>query len=164
MIAKTVPVEEKIKWVIDRLVGLQCTIAFAESVTGGYLAHKFAITEGSGKVFLGSLICYHPALKEKMLDVPAELIAQCTAESADVTVKMVEGLMKTVRPDIGVAITGLCSPGGSESDAKPVGTIFVAISFKGQIYSKRYLNKGQPKEIVHKAVEEIADELFRLLA
>lgn len=157
-------VDEKIKMVIDQLVKKDFTIAFAESVTGGYLAHKFAIAEGSGQVFLGSLVCYNPSLKEGLLDVPSELIEQCSAESEDVTVKMVEGLMKTVQPDIGVAITGLCSPGGSETPTKPVGTIFVAFANKEIVFSKRYLNDGTPEQIVALAVEEIADELLHLLA
>jgi nicotinamide-nucleotide amidase len=157
----------KLEKLVRLLVEQKQTIAFAESMSAGFLAYRFSTVEGSGEVFLGSLVCYQPALKTSLLKVPQALIQEYSAESMAVTVSMAEGLMNLVAPSIGVAITGLCSPGGSECEEKPVGTVFVVFSQQRQqetiSWSRRYLFKGSAERIVEQTVEHITDELMRHL-
>src|ERR1700712_3639338 len=91
------------------------TIAFAESATAGWLCSEFALTEESGRVLKGGIVCYDADLKVSLLGVSRELIGQFTPESMEVTREMAYGLKKLIPSDIQVTITGLTTPGGSET-------------------------------------------------
>src|SRR5690606_25419755 len=108
----------------------ELTIAFAESVTVGALSYKLGLMPEIGKVFKGSLICYDGKIKEKYLGVTSQMIEEYTPESAEVTLQMAKGLKNFFNADISVAVTGLSDSGGSESESKPVGTVFFNIFFK----------------------------------
>ncbi|MBC7391526.1 MAG: CinA family protein [Opitutaceae bacterium] len=154
----------KVSQVIKMLSANNLKIAFAESVTGGYLSYQYSIAEGSNAVYLGSMVCYNPIIKQKLLQVDPKLIEQFTAESKEVTEKMLDGLMHIIHPDIGVAVTGLCSPGSSETQSKPVGTVFFAISYNLETFHYRFENSGSPEKIVHQTVEEISEALIDILS
>src|ERR1700712_1922477 len=87
------------------------TISFAESATAGWLCSEFALTEESGKVLKGGLVCYDAELKVQLLKVPKDLIAEFTPESLEVTRAMAYGLMELIPSDIQITVTGLTSPG-----------------------------------------------------
>ncbi len=61
------------------------TISFAESATAGWLCSEFALTEQSGKVLKGGIVCYDADLKVSLLGVPRELFDKYTPESMEVT-------------------------------------------------------------------------------
>src|SRR4051812_18653947 len=117
--------ERKISECSKLMAGQGLTIAFAESATAGWLCSEFALTEESGKVLKGGLACYDADLKVSILGVPKALIDQFTPESMEVTREMAYRLAKLIPSDIQVTVTGLTTPGGSETPEKPVGTMFV---------------------------------------
>ena len=148
----------KVSQVVKMLSANNLKIAFAESVTGGYLSYQYSIAEGSGAVYLGSMVCYNPEVKQKLLQVDPKLIDQCTAESKEVTEKMLDGLMHILHPDIGVAVTGLCAPSLSETSEKPVGTVFLpyhttlkhfTTGLKMQVRQKRLYTRLLKKYLRH---------------
>ncbi|WDF54161.1 CinA family protein [Mucilaginibacter sp. KACC 22063] len=132
------------------------TIAFAESATAGWLCSEFALAEDSGKVLKGGLVCYDASLKEKILGIPHELIEQYTPESKEVTEELAKRLGNLIEADIHVGVTGLTSAGGSETEEKPVGTIFLAVLVKGKMTSERYIFDGECEDIIHKAIQAAA--------
>ncbi len=142
----------------------ELTIAFAESVTVGALSYRFGLMPQIGKIYKGSLVCYDGQIKEKYLGVTRQMIEEYTPESAEVTLQMVKGLRDFFNADISVAVTGLSNSGGSESESKPVGTVFFNILFKGKFHPFRKLYTGSPKEIIDKAVEDIFFEISRVIA
>lgn len=148
---------------ISLLSAKNLTISFAESVTTGALCLKFGIVPNSGKVFKGGLVCYDGDLKLKYLAVTQEMVDEFTPESAEVTEQMAKGLKKFIGADISVAVTGLCSAGGSECAGKPVGTIFTNILINDKHYPLRKVFSGNPEEIVNFAVEDIINEINKLL-
>lgn len=148
---------------IDLLINKKLTIAFAESVTSGALCYKFGIYPNSGQVFKGGLVCYDGDLKLKYLNVTQEMVDKFTPESAEVTEQMAIGLSDFIDTDISVAVTGLCSPGGSECVGKPVGTIFTSILYKNQHYPFRKVFSGNQDEIVSFAIEDIINEINKLI-
>ncbi|HWD88595.1 MAG TPA: nicotinamide-nucleotide amidohydrolase family protein [Mucilaginibacter sp.] len=133
------------------------TIAFAESATAGWLCSEFALTPESGTVLKGGIACYDASLKESLLGVPHEYIKRYTPESQEVTDEMATRLNNLISSDIQVAITGLTTPGGSETAEKPVGTMFISIMIKGKLVSARRLFHGSCEEIIHQTIRAAAD-------
>lgn len=136
---------------VKELQNQKLTIAFGESVTCGIAAHTFTKVKGTTDIFRGSLICYHPSTKIHALNVPPQLIDKYTAESREVTDVMAEQLSNLFDADIFVAITGLAAAGGSETNVKPVGTIFIAAYYRKKLYSLKKLFRGSPLVIKEKA-------------
>jgi len=155
--------EDSILKCIELLSDKKLTISFAESVTTGALCHKFGIVPNSGEVFKGGIVCYDGDIKLKYLGVSKEIVDKYTPESAEVTEQMAKGLKNFLNADISVAVTGLCSVGGSESEGKPVGTIFTNILYNGKHHPLRKVFAGSPKEIVDFAVDDIINEIIQIL-
>lgn len=135
------------------------TIAFAESATAGWLCSEFALIPESGTVLKGGITCYDASLKVDLLKVPQELIDSFTPESMEVASEMAYRLAALIKSDIQVAVTGLTTPGGSETPEKPVGTMFVFALIKGEPVSFRRVFKGSCEEIIHQTIEATAELL-----
>src|ERR1700709_129968 len=140
------------------------TVAFAESATAGWLCSEFALTEESGKVLMGGIACYDADLKVKLLKVPQELIDEFTPESMEVTREMAYRLRELIDSDIQVTVTGLTTPGGSETPEKPVGTMFVFALIKDKKASFRKVFSGSCEDVIHQTIEATADMLARELS
>jgi len=135
------------------------SIAFAESATAGWLSSEFALTEESGKILKGGIACYDANLKVKLLGVPQELIDTYTPESMEVTREMAYRLKNIIPSDIQVTVTGLTTPGGSETPEKPVGTMFVFALIRGHEACFRKVFAGTCEEVIHLTIEATADLL-----
>src|SRR5436305_1005533 len=112
-------------------------IAFAESVTCGLLTAKMGTVHNTAEVFNGSLVCYDPVVKVAVLHVSKTLIKKYSCESQPVTDALAKKLSGVIPADIHAAVTGLASPGGSETEEKPVGTVFYSVLWKGKIYREK---------------------------
>jgi len=139
------------------------TIAFAESATAGWLCSEFALTEESGKVLKGGIACYDADLKVDLLKVPQDLIDRFTPESMEVTREMAYRLRALIPSDIQVTVTGLTTPGGSETPEKPVGTMFVFALINGREASFRKVFSGSCEQVIHQTVEAAAELLIQEL-
>ncbi len=105
----------------------QATLAVAESCTGGMIAQRITSVAGSSRSFLGGAVVYSDALKTAFAGVPADLIAQYGAVSAEVARALANGIRLRTGATIGVGVTGVAGPGGG-TEAKPVGLVYVAVS------------------------------------
>lgn len=132
-------------------------ISFAESATAGRMSAEFSMTEESGKILRGGIVCYEVFIKEQILNVPHTAIERHTPESAEVTQLLAQQTSKIFNSKIAVAITGLTTPGGSENKEKPVGTIFFHIITPLKKISHREVFKGTPEEIVLQAIDKTAE-------
>lgn len=135
-------------------------IAFAESATAGRLASEFSLTPYSGQVLLGGIVCYDAAVKKMLLKVPPQVIEEHTCESAEVTRLLADNLKTLFQAEVYVAVTGLNAPGGSETESKPVGTMFFHINFPNKYVQHREVFEGGPEEIVRLAILRIAELLL----
>jgi len=151
--------EPKILKCSKRLAEQGLTIAFAESATAGWLCSEFALAPESGKVLMGGITCYDASLKESLLKVPHDVIEKHTPESQEVTDELARRLPVLIPADICVGVTGLTTPGGSETPEKPVGTMFVSAFIKGRLASRRWVFKGSCEDIIHQTVEATAQFL-----
>ncbi len=151
------------KRITNRLVKLlqeyELKVAFAESMTCGLAAHQLSTVKGTSEVLLGSIVCYHPDVKTCVLGVKQSLIDRYSAESQEVTDELVRRLPRVMKADLYVAVTGLASPGGSQS-GEPAGTVFIsAASGSKKIFREKKRFRGSPLEIKKKACAA----MYRLL-
>lgn len=138
------------------LAAKKLKIAFAESATAGRLASEFALTPKSGDILLGGIVCYDACVKEKLFDIAAATIKKYTPESAEVTKAITEGLLRYFDANVAVGVTGLTTPGGSETAEKPVGTMFIHIIANNKHFAYKEFFSGSPEEIIVKTVDKIA--------
>jgi nicotinamide-nucleotide amidase len=103
------------------------TLAAAESCTGGLVAERLTRVPGSSDVFRGAIVAYANDVKERELAVPAEVLREHGAVSAQTATAMATGVRGRIGADVGVGVTGIAGPGGG-SDKKPVGLVYVAVS------------------------------------
>ena len=96
--------------------------------------------------------CYKADLKKSLLGVPHQLIEKFTPESQEVTDELARRLGKLMPADVFVAVTGLTTPGGSETAEKPVGTMFVSVLVKDHLFSERYEFKGSCEEVIKQTI------------
>ena len=138
------------------------TLAFAESVTCGLATQKLSNYKGTSDVLKGSIICYTPEVKKKVLGITKKCIDEHTCESRTVTESLAVNLSGIINADICAAVTGLASPGGSETKEKPVGTIFFAVYYKNKIHSLKKVFRGTPLQIREKASAELFHFILRI--
>ncbi len=119
---------ESLEQIVLYYLGLrQATLAVAESCTGGMIAQRITSVPGSSRSFLGGAIVYSDQLKTAFADVPAELIAQKGAVSAEVAEALANGIRLRTGATLGLGITGIAGPTGA-TETKPVGLVYIALS------------------------------------
>ncbi|HEY4200260.1 MAG TPA: nicotinamide-nucleotide amidohydrolase family protein [Devosiaceae bacterium] len=151
--------------VIDTLIQRKLTIATAESCTGGLIAGALTDIPGSSAAFFGGYVTYDNAAKSAMIGVPARMIGDYGAVSAQVARAMADGARSTARTALAVASTGIAGPGGG-SDRKPVGLVYLAVAtISGtQVVEKRFgsLSRGEIRALsVAAALQLVLDTLDR---
>ncbi|MGC5050724.1 CinA family protein [Micromonospora sp. DT48] len=112
--------------VVHRLAERGETFASVESLTGGLLAATVVEIAGASAAYRGGLVVYATELKERLADVPADLLAERGPVDADVAKALAEGGRRRCGADWGVATTGVAGP--EPQDGKPVGLVFVAVA------------------------------------
>ncbi|MBO6144452.1 MAG: CinA family protein [Prevotella sp.] len=104
---------------------MEKTVGTAESCTGGRIAEAIISVPGASKYFKGGVISYVDEIKQSLLNVSADLLAEKTAVCEEVACQMVIGACKTLNTDYAIAATGIAGPGGGTKE-NPVGTIWLA--------------------------------------
>jgi len=132
--------DDEIEAVVVGLLRLQKkTLALAESCTGGALADKVTNVPGASEIFLGGVVSYANAAKEKLLGVRAETLAAHGAVSEPVSAEMAVGAREKFGSDFAIAVTGIAGPAGGTPE-KPVGTVFIALASAAGVEVKKFLN------------------------
>ena len=118
----------------------QLTIAAAESLTGGMFQKELTAIPGAGNLLKGGVVCYTPEVKQTVLNVKKETIANHGVVSSQCAKELAENVAQIMNADIGISFTGVAGP--DELEGKPVGTVYVGISIKGKPTRVEKLNLG----------------------
>lgn len=114
------------------------TLATAESCTGGLLGAFITEVAGSSAWYHGGFVTYENERKQADLGVRAETLAAHGAVSHETACEMARGALARTGATMALATTGIAGPTGG-SDAKPVGTVYVAVALRGVgVYSRRF--------------------------
>jgi len=111
------------------------TVSTAESCTGGKLSSLITSVPGSSAWYLGSVIAYDNSIKTGVLGVSKDTIRIHGAVSEETAAEMAAGVRSVTGSDYSVAVTGIAGPTGG-TDAKPVGTVWIAIASDGGIITE----------------------------
>ena len=141
----------------------QRTFAAAESCTGGLLLARMTEVPGSSSWVLGGMVTYSNELKIGMLGVDPSILETHGAVSEVTAAAMAEGLHARTQADVCVAITGIAGPSGG-SEAKPVGTVVIALRVTGYPLSVRsHLFPGARDIVRFQATQTALDGVRRIL-
>jgi len=101
-------------------------LAVAESATAGLLGGRITAVPSSSDYFRGGFITYSDQMKEKLLGVPAEMLAEHSAVSEPVARAMAEGARERTGSDYALSITGYAGPDGEKA-----GLVFIGLAWPG---------------------------------
>lgn len=138
------------------------TLTVAESCTGGFLSHLFTQHSGASSVFLGGAVTYSNELKEKLLDVRPVTLQTFGAVSEETVTEMAAGALRNFNSDYAIAISGVAGPGGG-TEAKPVGTVWVAVAGKTRIVTHKYTFSGRRTQNIERAAVNSIVLLLKLV-
>lgn len=127
--------------VVQLLKDANCTLATAESCTGGLISGAVTSVSGSSDVFGFGVCTYANEAKMKLLGVKAETLETAGAVSEETAMQMAAGIRELSGADYGISTTGIAGPTGGTDD-KPVGTVWVGISSKNRTIAKKCFFDG----------------------
>lgn len=148
----------------EHLLSSQQMISVAESCTGGLLSASLTELAGSSKWFDRGFVTYSNEAKQKLLDVPNEILLKYGAVSQVVAQKMAEGALKNSLSQIALSVTGVAGPASDNAHVK-VGTIWFALARKNNdtlACCHHFL--GSRNDIRKNAVEFVLNWLLNVLS
>ena len=154
---------ETLEAVVGRLLlerGL--TVSLAESCTGGLVAHRLTNIPGSSRYVERGVVVYSNRAKEDLLGVPEPVLRAHGAVSAPVAEAMAAGICRVSGSPCGLAVTGIAGPDGG-TEAKPVGTVFIAAAAPSGTEVKRFRFSGGREAIKWQSAQAALDLLRRRL-
>jgi len=138
------------------------TVATAESCTGGSIAARLTSIPGSSAYLIGGVVAYSNTVKEQQLGVRKADLLVHGAVSEPVVRQMAEGVRKRLKTDWALATSGVAGPDGG-SEAKPVGTVWIALAGPNGTWSKNFSMGLNRSRTVEKSVLAALDALRRAL-
>ncbi len=150
---------ESIEAVIgQQLIALGKTVATAESCTGGKIAESFTAIAGASQYFKGSVVSYATQSKVDILKIDPQLIKDFSVVSGQVAEAMAKSALKLFDSDYAIATTGNAGPTKGDADVE-VGTVFIAIANKDNVWSERFTFGNHRHKVINRATNKAFEML-----
>jgi nicotinamide-nucleotide amidase len=146
----------------EELKARNMTLSLAESCTGGLIGHRLTSVSGSSVYFERGAVVYSDRSKVEMLGVQQHTLDTYGAVSDQTVREMAEGIRRSAKTDMGLAVTGIAGPLGGSKD-KPVGTVFIGLSARGKLFSGQYRFPGDRQSVKVATAEMALDWVRRYL-
>lgn len=117
------------------------TLAVAESCTGGMVGERITGVPGSSDYFLGGVVAYTYAAKERLLGVDRALLEEKGAVCEEVAEAMARGARERLSSDLGIAVTGVAGP-GTGGEREPPGMVAFGVADREGSCSWKYRLPG----------------------
>ena len=147
----------------EALRGKNLRIAVAESCTGGLISHRITNIPGSSDYFDRGLVVYSNTSKMQLLDVPKLIIDSFGAVSSETVKAMAEGIKKSSKSDLGLAVTGIAGPKGG-GPAKPVGLVYIGLASSKPTLVKEFRFFGSRHDIKKQTSNEALGMVLAFLS
>ncbi|WP_088041157.1 competence/damage-inducible protein A [Bacillus sp. EAC] len=145
-----------------KLKELNLTISAAESLTGGLFSKRMTDIPGNSSIFSGSIVCYSNEMKQNLLNVQSELLANYGAVSEECAKSLVENMQVLAKSNISISFTGEAGPSTLEN--VPVGKVYIGIKIgDSEPVIKEYQFSGTREQIRLSSVKNGASLLIKLI-
>ena len=131
--------------VIRLLTEKNMTLATAESCTGGLLGKLLTDVPGASAAYLGGVISYAYAVKEKLLGVNPAVLEETGAVCGEVALQMAKGARERLEADFALATTGNAGPSADPKNPN-VGEIYVALACEKTSLCRKLTLRGSREE------------------
>ena len=150
---------------VEKLKEKNLRIATAESCTGGLVSSYITAVPGSSAVFELGIASYSCRVKSEVLGVEKNTLDTLGAVSEETARQMAECIRNKADADIGVSVTGVAGPDGSEGHMP--GLVFIAAAHAGGVtvlklginpISREYVREqasGELLKLAFNTVEEV---------
>jgi nicotinamide-nucleotide amidase len=142
--------------VLDLLRERSMHLAVAELVTGGLVGARLAAVPMAKEVLTGTMVAYSKDLAATWFEIPPGPIV-----SREAVMAMANGVRQALDAEVGLAVTGVASPG--ESSDLPVGTVFFGLAIGDQIDAVSAAMPGDRNRIREYSVINLLNFLRREL-
>ncbi len=126
------------------------TISLAESCTAGMTAAWIADVPGASAVLMEAVVVYADAAKTRAVGVPEAMLREHGAVSEAVCCALADGIKARTGTTYALGITGIAGPGGG-SEAKPVGTVYIAVAGPGGTHAQHLVIPGTRAQVRKRA-------------
>ena len=147
--------------VVQLLKDKNLTLGSVESVTGGLFGNTITNIAGSSSVYKGGIICYTKDIKDRILNVPSNILEKDGVVSKPCAISLSQNGCSVLKADICVSFVGNAGP-TTDDDKATVGECYIGIAYKDEVkcislnldnnYSSREMFK---KSLIDTALEEI---------
>lgn len=154
--------------IIDTFSTRGLTVGTAESLTGGLVGATLTSVPGSSSIYAGGVIVYSRESKQRLADVPAQVLNKYSVVSEQTAVDMALGAQGRVGADWVVAVTGVAGPDPQEGHQP--GEVWIAIvgprvgSLGQTIQAHRHQFSGDRAQIREATVREALQLLQSVLS
>lgn len=136
------------------------TLSAAESCTGGMLTSQLVAFPGSSAYLMQGLVTYSNEAKVKVLGVKPQTLDDFGAVSIETVEEMAAGARELLDSDYALATSGIAGPEGG-TDAKPVGTVAIALATRYGVHSQMIKLPRRSRELVRQLSSAVAYDMLR---
>ncbi|TVP11233.1 CinA family nicotinamide mononucleotide deamidase-related protein [Shewanella sp. KCT] len=135
-------------------------LSIAESCTGGMIANNLVAFAGSSNYLDQGLVTYSNESKVRVLGVKPATLDDHGAVSIATVEEMAKGARSLLDSDYALATSGIAGPDGG-SEAKPVGTVAIALATRQGVYSQMLKFPARSRELVRLLSTAVALDMLR---